>query len=174
MQTLIEAYWPVIVIALLIGLVAGFFIFRPKQRVTLSEDSAPKRPHMQASETKPIVTDARSKEGRGLVDEAAAGLSDVTGQFMQAEVHEELPGATGEPDDLRKLKGVGPKLATALNGLGITRYDQLAKLTPAQIEKIDEKLGSFKGRLERDRVVEQADYLARGDTDGYQAKFGNL
>ena len=130
---------------------------------------------MAGADTKgSVIADGRSKEGRTVVDEAAAGLTDVTGQFMQAEVHEQLPGATGEPDDLRKLKGVGPKLATALNGLGIVRYDQLAKLTPSQLEKIDEHLGSFKGRLQRDRVVEQADYLARGDVDGYQARFGNL
>ncbi|MCJ7421395.1 hypothetical protein [Sphingomicrobium astaxanthinifaciens] len=168
MDTLIQTYWPVILVALLVGIVAGYLIFRPKQRVTLSDDSAPRRPHMAG------IEDARSKEGRGLVDEAAAGLTDVSGQFMQAEVHEHLPGATGEPDDLKRLKGVGPKLATALNGLGIVRFDQIAKLTPAQLAKIDEHLGSFKGRLARDRVVEQADYLARGDIDGYEARFGKL
>ena len=167
METLLETYWPVIAIAVVIGIIAGFFIFRPKQRVSLSEDT-PKRPHMTS------VEDARSKEGRTVFDEAAAGLTDVSGQFMQAEIHEQLPGATGEPDNLKMLKGVGPKLATALNQLGLVRYDQLAKLTPAQLEAIDQHLGSFRGRLERDQVVEQAAYLARGDTDGYEARFGKL
>jgi predicted flap endonuclease-1-like 5' DNA nuclease len=39
---------------------------------------------------------------------------------------------------------------------------------------IDESLGAFRGRLERDRVLEQADFLARGDIAGYEAKFGKL
>jgi hypothetical protein len=35
-------------------------------------------------------------------------------------------------------------------------------------------MGAFRGRIERDRVVEQARYLARGDRDGYEATFGKL
>ena len=168
MQELLELYWPVIVIALLVGLVAAFFIFRPKQSVRLSQDEAPTRPHMAG------IEDARSTEGNSVVDAGAAGLTDELGQFMQAEVHEELPGAVGEPDNLKRLKGVGPKLASMLNGMGIVRYDQIAALTPGQLAAIDEKLGGFKGRLQRDQVVEQASFLARGDTDGYEAKFGKL
>ena len=36
------------------------------------------------------------------------------------------------------------------------------------------RIGAFSGRIDRDRVVEQADYLARGDTDGFEQKFGKL
>ncbi|WP_343344225.1 hypothetical protein WJT74_09750 [Sphingomicrobium sp. XHP0239] len=168
MQELLELYWPVIVVALVIGLIAAFLIFRPKQSVRLSQDEAPTRPHMAG------IDDGRSEEGDTVVDAGAAGLTDELGQFMQAEVHEELPGATGEPDNLKRLKGVGPKLASMLNGMGIVRYDQIAALTPGQLAAIDDKLGGFKGRLQRDKVIEQAGYLARGDTDGYEAKFGKL
>ena len=150
----------VVVLALVLWL-----ILKPKQRVTLSDDT-PVRPHM--------VEGGVSKEGRSIIDEAAAAATDVAGQMLKAEVHENLPGAVGEPDDLKKLKGVGPKLATTLNQMGIMRYDQIAKLAPSQVEAIDAQLGAFKGRFERDRIVEQADYLARGDTDGYEARFGKL
>ena len=61
-----------------------------------------------------------------------------------------------------------------LNERGITRFDQIAKLSPGQVEALDASLGAFRGRFARDRIVEQADYLARGDIDGYEAKFGNL
>ena len=58
MDTLIQTYWPVILIALVIGVIAGWLIFRPKQRVTLSDDSAPKRPHMAQRDAKgPIIAD---------------------------------------------------------------------------------------------------------------------
>ena len=61
-----------------------------------------------------------------------------------------------------------------LNERGITRFDQIAKLSQGQVETIDASLGAFRGRFERDRIVEQADYLSRGDIDGYENTFGKL
>ena len=162
----IELYWPVFLVALVIGAIAGYLIFRPRQRITLTDDR-PVRPHM-------AVAAEPAREGRGVADEAAAAASDVAGQMIGARVHEELPGATGTPDDLARLKGVGPKFAALLNERGITRFEQIAKLSPGQVESIDAALGAFRGRFARDRIVEQADYLARGDIDGYQARFGKL
>ena len=80
----------------------------------------------------------------------------------------------GAPDNLRLLKGVGPKLAALLTQLGITRFDQIASWTEADIATVDAHLGTFKGRIVRDNWVEQASYLARGDTAGFEAKFGRL
>jgi predicted flap endonuclease-1-like 5' DNA nuclease len=57
---------------------------------------------------------------------------------------------------------------------GVTRFDQLARLSPSEVELLDAQLGPFRGRLQRDRVIEQADYLARGDKDGFEERFGKL
>ncbi len=84
------------------------------------------------------------------------------------------PRATDHGDELTRLKGVGPKLAAMLNEQGITRYEQLASMDEAQLAALDARLGNFKGRLARDRVVEQARYLASGDTAGFEATFGKL
>jgi len=159
-----NAYWPIVLFALAIGLVTGYLLLRPRQKVRLS-DSAPLRPHMR-----PI----RTGEGKGLSDEIAAATSDVAGQMLGSHVHRHLPGASGPPDNLERLKGVGPKLATMLNAMGIIRFDQLARLSEAEIERIDASLGAFRGRLTRDQVVAQADYLARGDIDGFEQRFGKL
>jgi predicted flap endonuclease-1-like 5' DNA nuclease len=85
-----------------------------------------------------------------------------------------IAAAVGSPDDLRQIKGIGPKLATLLASLGITRFDQIAGWTAADIAEVDRFLGSFAGRIERDNWVEQADYLARGDREGFAARFGAL
>lgn len=159
-----NAYWPIVLIALAIGLVTGYLLLRPRQRVKLT-DSVPVRPHMPAK---------RNGEGQGLSDEIAAATSDVAGQMLGSHVHRHLPGASGPPDNLEKLKGVGPKLANMLNAMGIVRFDQLARLSDAEIERMDATLGAFRGRLTRDKVVEQADYLARGDIDGFEQRFGKL
>jgi predicted flap endonuclease-1-like 5' DNA nuclease len=158
------AHWPLVLIATALALVLLYLLLRPRQRVTLT-DSSPVRPHMTAG---------AKGEGRGLGDEAAAAAADIAGPIINARVHEALPGASGPPDDLVKLKGIGPKLAILLNERGITRFDQIAKLSPGQVEDLDANLGAFRGRLSRDKVVDQADYLARGDIDGFEQRFGKL
>lgn len=80
----------------------------------------------------------------------------------------------GPADELTRMKGVGPKVAVMLNGLGVTRYDQIAAWTDADVARVDAQLGTFKGRVTRDQWVEQARLLAVGDTAGYEAKFGKL
>ena len=91
-----------------------------------------------------------------------------------APVRRTLGGEKGAADDFLLLKGVGPKLATQLHDLGFHRFEQLAHLTPTELDRIEAQLGAFRGRLTRDRIVEQADYLARNDIDGYEQRFGKL
>jgi len=71
-------------------------------------------------------------------------------------------------DDLKQLKGVGPKLEQTLNELGFWHFDQIAKWGPDQISWVDDNL-SFKGRIERDGWVDQAKTLA----DGGETAFSN-
>jgi predicted flap endonuclease-1-like 5' DNA nuclease len=154
MDQLIATYWPVVVVALVIGLIVGFLVFRPRQSVRLT-DSTPVRPHMAA----------RTSE-TALEHEAQVTTDYVLGK--------EAAVTAGPADDLERLKGVGPKLAGLLRAQGLTRFDQVAGLTASELERLDAHLGAFRGRLQRDRVVEQADYLARGDLDGFEERFGKL
>lgn len=155
MFELLESYWPIVLIALLIGLIAGYLLFRPRQRVRLT-NSAPVRPHM-----------AQSMDHPGLSHEAGV----TTRYVLQSGEH--VPAGVSA-DDLERLKGVGPKLAAMLKAHGLTRFEQIAHLTGSELERLDRDLGPFRGRLQRDRVVEQADYLARGDIDGFEQRFGKL
>ena len=75
---------------------------------------------------------------------------------VEPEVH--VPAA---PDDLKKLKGVGPKIEEKLHAAGITTFAQIAAWGPEEIAKMDDLL-SFKGRIERDGWVEQAKTLSVG------------
>ena len=148
-----DAYWPVILVAVLIGLVVGFLIFRPRQRVRLT-DSAPVRPHMAVQSGETVFG-----------HEAEVTTKHVLGDH----------GTPIKPgDELERLKGVGPKLAAMLNARGISRFEQIARLSDSEVDRIDAELGAFRGRMRRDRIVEQADYLARGDADGFEQKFGKL
>ena len=64
----------------------------------------------------------------------------------------------GEPDDLKQINGIGPVIETKLNQLGITKYAQVAALEAEDIARIDEVL-NFKGRIEREEWVSQAEKL---------------
>lgn len=70
-----------------------------------------------------------------------------------------LEAAPAEPDDLLKLKGVGPKILKLLNDLGIYSFAQIAAWTPDQISWIESKL-DFKGRVTREDWVAQAKKLS--------------
>lgn len=168
MSEWLTEFWWAILIAVAVAAILMFLLLRPKQNVRLSEPT-PARPHMVDRRTEPPA-----REGRSIADEMAAAASDITGDIIEAPVHANLPGASGPPDDLQCLKGVGPKFAQMLNERGITRFEQLAKITPHEVERLDSSLGPFRGRLQRDRVTEQAEYLARGDTDGFEHRFGKL
>ena len=154
MGELFTTYWPVMLVALLIGLIVGYLMFRPRQRVRLT-DNAPMRPHMTAKTMKTAFG-----------HEAEVTTKHVLG------AEGAVPAGPG--DELERLKGVGPKLAAMLQAHGISRFDQIAGLTESELERLDQDLGPFRGRLQRDRVIEQADYLARGDTDGFEQRFGRL
>lgn len=65
----------------------------------------------------------------------------------------------GAADDLKKISGVGPKLENTLNQTGIFHFAQIARLSQKAIDELDDKL-AFKGRVARDKWVEQAKALS--------------
>lgn len=66
----------------------------------------------------------------------------------------------GKPDDLLKIKGIGPTLQRKLYTLGVYHYDQLAEWNDDNAVWIGKKL-SFRGRVEREEWVEQAIALVK-------------
>lgn len=65
------------------------------------------------------------------------------------------------PDDLERIRGIGPVLKGRLNKLGITTFAQIAAFTDKDLERLDEVL-DFKGRIARERWVAQAKALSEG------------
>ena len=180
MTSVFDAYLIPILVALAIGALVAWWAFRRKADDRTVGDVHHSGETIEAPPPVAPMPEAKSArradgpEGNSVIDQGAAATTDVAGQVLGIEVHSELPGASGPPDNLQLLKGVGPKLATKLNENGVIRFEQLARLSPNEVAILEDKLGPFKGRLTRDRVVEQASYLARDDKDGFEAKFGSL
>jgi predicted flap endonuclease-1-like 5' DNA nuclease len=155
----------VIIVAALAAAIVAYLIFRSARRgkkrpPVLSEPAGNERPYLR--QTPPPAP-------AGVADEAAAAATDVVCDVLNVDSR-----GAGGTDNLQMLKGVGPKLAARLHELGMSSYSQLAGLSETEVAMLDDRLGPFKGRVARDRLVEQAHYLARGDTDGFEAKFGKL
>ena len=63
---------------------------------------------------------------------------------------------TVDENDVTAIKGIGPKIAEILAGLGITTLQQIARLTEADLDRIGEHLPVYGDRAKDDRWVEQA------------------
>ena len=81
----------------------------------------------------------------------------------------DAPRGTGA-DDLKKIKGVGPKLEAMCNRLGFWHYDQIAGWSEREVAWVDDNLEGFKGRVQRDDWVSQAKTLASGGETAFSRK----
>ena len=70
-----------------------------------------------------------------------------------------LAAPQGEADDLKRIKGIGPKIEGILHSLGIWHFHQIAAWTPDNVAWVNDQL-SFKGRIEREEWIPQAKKLA--------------
>ena len=71
-----------------------------------------------------------------------------------------MSAAFGGADDLEQISGIGPMLRQLLNDIGVFYFWQIAEWNPQDVEWVDEKLEHFKGRIDRDDWVDQAQSLA--------------
>ncbi|MEP3637860.1 MAG: NADH-quinone oxidoreductase subunit E [Paracoccaceae bacterium] len=76
----------------------------------------------------------------------------------------------GGADDLKLIKGVGPKLEGLLNTLGFFHFDQVAAWTADEVSWVDQNLEGFKGRVVRDNWVEQAKTLSGGGSTDFSQR----
>ncbi len=121
--------------------------------------------HAAHSAPKPPKAPAPAKSA---VQQAAAEAKEA-----QQDEPEMLAGARdGKPDDLKLLKGVGPKLEQTLNALGFYHFDQIAAWSPVHVAWVDAQL-KFKGRIQRDGWIEQAAKLAAGEETEFAKRAKN-
>ncbi|MGO4915603.1 NADH:quinone oxidoreductase [Pseudogemmobacter sp. W21_MBD1_M6] len=76
----------------------------------------------------------------------------------------------GGPDDLKMIKGVGPKLEGELHKMGVYHFDQVAAWRKKEVEWMDDNLEGVRGRVSRDEWVKQAKVLAKGGTTEFASR----
>ncbi|WP_405406299.1 hypothetical protein [Paracoccus sp. Ld10] len=74
------------------------------------------------------------------------------------------PLATGSklegPDDLRAIKGIGPKVQQSLEQAGVTRFSQIAAWDDADVDRMADVIGRAASHIRNDDWVGQARVLA--------------
>lgn len=111
------------------------------------------------------VAEGRRAEIERLQDQLAeleqAGRA-ASADEIEGEPPEPIP-APAAPDDLKQISGIGPGIERTLNGLGVYRFHQIAAFTPDNVAWVDHHL-RFKGRIAREKWIEQARTLVDGET----------
>jgi len=117
-------------------------------------------------EPAPAPTSKPSEPVADPVAEAAAAVP--AGEEKKPET--QSAARDGGPDDLKMIKGVGPKLEALLHSLGFFHFDQVASWKAEEVAWVDQNLQGFKGRVSRDKWVAQAKTLAAGGTTEFSSK----
>ncbi|MEO0486080.1 MAG: NADH:ubiquinone oxidoreductase [Pseudomonadota bacterium] len=155
------------------GVAAAIFLFVFCRELTpLSEIQAAREAAAAAPEAAPAPAPAPAPEPEPAPEPAPAPAAAPA----PAPAAEEAPAAAkptalseareGGADNLKEIKGIGPKLEKLCNSMGFYHFDQIAAWTDAEVAWVDDNLEGFKGRVTRDKWVEQAKILAAGgDTE---------
>ena len=177
---LLTEIWVLLALMALIGLFAGWLIWgrrckdcdariatkddeirrlrvdldREKTRKDVVTPSPAPMPE-PAPEPTPVVAPVAAPEPAAVpeVKEDAAPSAGVKPEGLDA-------ARNGVPDDLKLIKGVGPKMERLCNSLGYYHFDQIAAWSPSEVAWVDDNLEGFKGRVTRDDWVSQAKVLA--------------
>ena len=169
------------ILGILIGLVIGigacawwWFGFRKPQHlaeVTALENRSAAAED-QAAQTAKELESTRTDLATALAETEAVREDLATERADRDRVQSELDTATAgiaeleaaltiraTPDDLKKVKGIGPVFEKALAGLGITSYRSVASITDEGAPWIEQGLDTFADRIQREEWREQATAL---------------
>jgi predicted flap endonuclease-1-like 5' DNA nuclease len=170
---------------LLIGLLTGWWAWARSNRdaglaystpvpaanpIAAARAAAPDTVPVRAPEpTAPVAAFEAPKANTAGIGLAGAGLAGAAALTAIG-----IPAAVGKADDLLIIKGIGPKLNGVLNGLGITRFDQIANWSAGDVDKVDDHLGEFKDRIGREEWIPQAKLLAAGNHSEWERIYGTV
>ena len=143
-------------------------------KVAADKAAADKAEANKAAAKKKAAADkkaAKAAADKAAADKAvadAASGEDYDGDGVREGANEGTKPATltaareGGADDLKRIKGIGPKLEKLCNTMGFFHFDQIAAWTPDEMAWVNANLEGFKGRATRDKWIEQAKLLASG------------
>ncbi|MGY3439547.1 MULTISPECIES: NADH-quinone oxidoreductase subunit E [unclassified Marinovum] len=149
---------------------------QPSKNAPIDETGIDKRESQAVETGRPVSADNPKTDGSEAVEDSAqaeagtkegasqdTGASDTGASAPEGSRPSALDGARdGKADDLKQIKGIGPKLEDMCHSMGFYHFDQIANWSEDEIAWVDQHLEGFKGRVTRDAWVSQAKALADG------------
>lgn len=152
-----------LLVAFLLGLALGWLLWG--RRETIVADDRP-------------LLDARARIGRLEAELDACRAEAATPAPVAPIASTPAPSATPAPskpaaaalfgapadrpiDDLKVISGIGSVIETQLAGIGVTTYRQIANFSADDVERVNQAIEVFQGRIEREDWVAQARRLHR-------------
>ncbi|MBL8575967.1 MAG: NADH-quinone oxidoreductase subunit E [Mesorhizobium sp.] len=126
-----------------------------------------------ASVAAPAVNEAAANTAAAAVDGQAKQRKSRAAEKPSLE-DPSRPAGIEKPaavDDLKMISGVGPKIEGILHSLGIYTFAQIAEWNDSHRGWVDSYL-NFKGRIDRDEWIKQAEALHKGGVEEYVRVFG--
>ena len=142
----------------LFALIDGTVVFRKKQKNRSYVSIDPVEVVAEVAEKAAPVKKAPVAKPVAEVKEVKA---EVKEEPKTAEAKPEKKEVKAEADDLKKLDGVGPKLAEILNEAGINTYAELAGTSVEKMKEILESAGSRYASKDPEPWIAQAKELAK-------------
>ena len=130
---------------------------KPKAKAAAKPAAKPKPAEAPVKDVKPAQPKAPKKPKATPAAPEAASPSEPGAKPATLDAARD-----GKADNLKMIKGVGPKLEGVLNSLGFYHFDQIAAWSEDEVAWADQNLVGFKGRVSRDDWVAQAQALASG------------
>jgi predicted flap endonuclease-1-like 5' DNA nuclease len=119
-----------------------------------------------------IGAEEAGEEAQDLVEEEA-DVGTIEAEAGEPEPTEPAPEV--EPDDLKRIEGIGPKISSILQDAGISTYAQLASAEVTALEQILEKESPRLLRIANPTTwPEQAKLAEVGDWDALKAMQGSF
>jgi predicted flap endonuclease-1-like 5' DNA nuclease len=134
---------------------------KPKAAAKPKAEQKPKASKAKApagSEAKPKTAKAAGAKAAGIA--APQGLVRLTAP------------RNGKADNLQEIEGIGPALEKMVNSLGFYHFDQIAAWTEADLALVDAEMKTFKGRIKRDRWVDQAKIIVSEGLEAFRERAG--
>ncbi|MEO9865681.1 MAG: hypothetical protein ABJO29_06530 [Yoonia sp.] len=116
------------------------------------------------------VAEASAEMTGGSGDKDYDGDGVIEGENEGAKPEMLTAARDGGADNLKEIKGVGPKMENMLNEMGVYHFDQVAGWSAQEVAWVDANLKGFKGRVSRDGWVDQAKILAAGGDTEFSKK----
>lgn len=139
--------------------------------VPLTANTSAAAPTVSEKSEKPGKADKKAKKAEKAEKASKSDKSDKgekaakTGKKAKKAALADGPRG-GKGDDLKLIKGVGPKVEAWLNDSGIWHFDQIAGWGPAEVAEYMERMGRMGARIESDEWVKQAQMLAQASQTG--------